>query len=301
MSMGWLKLLQAHAEINGGDPYIRNSRGHRIRHEDGGWRFKPLHTLMNEYFQNTDPRKANINFFVGLRNIIEHRYERNTAALVAGRTQAYLLNYERSLVDWFGQSEALGSELRFPLFLSSITEDAAQAVKTIRAQAPKGVLEWVQDFDAELEPQIAADQRFDFRIYLIPHKGPKTEADAVMTFVKPEELSPEQRAVMDQVQTIIREKHVPVADLGALRAGQVVEKVAAALGRPFTIHHHTQAWKYFRVRPPTNSTNKQNTKADFCRYNAAFEQYVYTEAWVTYLIRKLSDETVYGLVLAYRD
>lgn len=300
MSMGWLKLLQAHAEKNGGDPFIRNSRGHRIRHDDGGWRFKPLNTLMNEYFPDTDPRKTNISFFIGLRNIIEHRYEKNTAALVAGRTQAYLLNYENSLVEWFGQDEAVGSELRFPLFLSSITQDAAEAVKAVRAQVPRGVLEWVQDFDADLEPEIAADQKFDFRIYLIPHKGPKTEADAVMTFVKPDELTDEQRAVMDQVQTIIREKHVPVADLGALRAGQVVEKVAQALGDHFTLHHHTQAWKYFKVRPPSTAGDKHNTKADFCRYNAAFEQYVYTEAWVSYLVRKLSDQATYDAMLAYR-
>lgn len=301
MGMGWLKLLQAHAEKSGGDPYFRNSRGHRIRHDDGGWKFKPLHKLMEEYFPTADPRKANIDFFIGLRNIIEHRYEKNTAALVAGRTQAYLLNFENSLVEWFGQDEAVGSELRFPLFLSSITGDAAEAVKAVRAQVPRGVLEWVQDFDATLEPAIAADQKFDFRIYLIPHKGPKTEADAVMTFVKPEDLSDDQRAVMDQVQTIIREKHVPVADLGSLRAGQVVDKIAPDLANPFTIHHHTQAWKYFKVRPATNAMDKHNTKADFCRYNAAFEQYVYTEAWVGYLTRKLNDQVTYDAVVAHRD
>lgn len=300
MGMGWLKLLQAHAEKNGGDPYFRNRRGHRIRHEDGGWKFKPLQTLLNEYFSDADPRKANIEFFIGLRNVIEHRYEKNTATLVAGRTQAYLLNYENSLVEWFGQEEAMGSELRFPLFLSSITSDAAEAVKAVRAQVPRGILEWVQDYDATLEPAISADQQFDFRIYLIPHKGPKTDADAVMTFVKPDNLTEDQRAVMDQVQTIIREKQVPVADLGALRAGQVVEEVSAELATPFTMHIHTQAWKYFKVRPPTNAADKHNTKSDFCRYNAAFEQYVYTKAWVGYLIRKLSDQRVYDAVVAHR-
>lgn len=300
MGMGWLKLLQAHAEKNGGDPYFRNRRGHRIRHEDGGWKFKPLQTLLNEYFSDADPRKANIEFFIGLRNVIEHRYEKNTATLVAGRTQAYLLNYENSLVDWFGQEEAMGSELRFPLFLSSITSDAAEAVKAVRAQVPRGILEWVQDYDATLEPAISADQQFDFRIYLIPHKGPKTDADAVMTFVKPDDLTEDQRAVMDQVQTIIREKQVPVADLGALRAGQVVEEVSTELASSFTMHMHTQAWKYFKVRPPTNAADKHNTKSDFCRYNAAFEQYVYTKAWVSYLIRKLSDQRVYDAVVAHR-
>ncbi|WP_201452917.1 DUF3644 domain-containing protein [Rhodococcus sp. T7] len=300
MSMGWLKLLQAHFERSGGDVYIRDQRGRRIRHEDGDWKYKSLSALMAEFFQPNDPRKVNLDFFVGLRNRIEHRHEKNIAALVAGRTQAYLLNYESTLVELFGEDEAVASELRFPLFLSSITEDAAEAVKKVRSQVPRGVLEWVQDFDTGLEPDLAADQRFDFRIYLIPYKGAKTEADAVMTFVRPEDLTEEQNAVMDQVRTIIREKQVPVSDLGTLRPVQVVEKVAAAISRPFTLHHHTQAWRYFEVRPSSGAQDPAKTKADFCRYNHAFERYVYTESWVTYLIRKLSDSDTYDSVMAWR-
>ncbi|MCT7294313.1 DUF3644 domain-containing protein [Rhodococcus pyridinivorans] len=300
MSMGWLKLLQAHFEKAGRDVYIRDSRGRRIRHEDGDWKYKSLSTLMMEFFTPNDPRKANLDFFVGLRNRIEHRHEKNIAALVAGRTQAYLLNYETTLVELFGDDEAVATELRFPLFLSSITDDAAKAVKKVRSQVPRGVLEWVQDFDAGLSPDLAADQQFDFRIYLIPYKGPKTEADAVMTFVRPEELTEEQNAVMDQVRTIIREKQIPVADLGTLRPGQVVERVAAELSQPFTTHHHTQAWRYFGVRPPVGADDPTKTKADFCRYNQTFERYVYTESWVSYLIRKLSDPETYEAVMTWK-
>ena len=50
------------------------------------------------------------------------------------------------------------------------------------------------------------------------------------------------------------------------------------------------------MRPPTGATNPSATKADFCRYNEAFEQYVYTEAWVNYLLRKLSDQDTYDTV-----
>ena len=245
MSMGWLKLLQAHAQDIGHDVFIRSDRGHRIRSEDGDWTYKGLRKLADELFPANDPRRTNIEFFQGLRNKIEHRHENNIAALVAGRTQAHVLNYEESLTEFFGADEALADELRFPLFLSSLTSDATAALKAVRSQVPKGVLEWIQDFDAEVEPTIAADQRFDFRIYLIPQTGPKSEADAAMTFVHSKDLTPEQNAVMDQARTIIREKQVPVADLGALRPAQVVEKVAKASQKPFNMHLHSQAWKYF--------------------------------------------------------
>lgn len=298
MSMAWLKLLQARAERDGDDLYIRDSRGWRLRSRDGDWLLKPLHTLAAEYFGDADPTRANLEFFLGLRNRVEHRHERDVATLVAGRTQAWLLNYEAVLVAQFGAQEALGTQLRFPLFVSSITEDATNAVKAVRTRVPKGVLEWVQDFDAALEPNLTTDQRFDFRIYLVPHTGPKTEADAAMTFVRLEELTDEQRSVMGQVQTIIRDRLVPVSDLGALLPGKVAEAVEAAIGRPFTLHNHVQAWRHFGVRPPAGAADPAATKSDFCRWNPAFRQYVYTESWVRYLTRKLSNDDVYQQVLA---
>ena len=230
---------------------------------------------------------------------MEHRHENKIAALVAGRTQAHLLNFEETLVEWFGSDEALADELRFPLFISSITEDAVSAVRRVRGQVPVAVLEWIQDFDATIEPSIAEDQAFDFRIYLIPHKGPKTEADAAMTYVNASDLTDEQNAVVDQVRTIIREKQVPVADLGSLRPAQVVERVAEALDLPFTMHTHTQCWRYFQARPPGDAENPAATRADFCRWNPAFEQYVYAEAWVGFLIRKLSDKATYEEVASF--
>ena len=67
------------------------------------------------------------------------------------------------------------------------------------------------------------------------------------------------------------------------------------------MHLHSQAWRYFRVRPPGNAADPSATKADFCRYNDAFKQYVYTEAWVQYLVRKLSDQTTYDAVASFAD
>jgi len=292
LSMAWLRLMQAKLEKDGsGDLFVRDKNRRRIRHKDGGWLMKSLHDLTSELLPPNDPRRLNLEFFTGLRNIVEHRYERDIASLVAGRTQAYVLNYESTLVDWFGDDEGLGEELRFPIFLSTFSGDAVKAVKEVRRRVPKGVLEWVQDFDASVDPTVAAAPQFDFRVYLIPHTGPRTQADAAMTFVRLDDLSAEQRAAMDQVQTIIRDKHVPVANLGHLKPAEVAAKVAAGLGRKFTIADHTRAWQHYGVRPAAKSSKPEATKPEFCVWDRAFRQYVYTEAWVAYLIRRLGDPT----------
>ncbi|MEV7136567.1 DUF3644 domain-containing protein [Arthrobacter sp. NPDC093128] len=235
MSMAWLRLLQAFVEKSRGDLYVRAKNGHRIRHQDGGWKTKPLSELVDAHFPENDPCRVNLEFFTGLRNIIEHRYERDVASLVAGRTQAYVLNYERMLVQWFGPDEGMARQLRFPMFVSSITDDAVAAVKEVRNRVPGAVSEWVQDFDAAVDADVASDQAFDFRVYLVPYTGPKTEADAAMTFVKMEDLNDEQRAAMRQVQTIIRDKQVPVANLNLHKPSAVIGQVAAKLGKAFSI------------------------------------------------------------------
>ena len=252
-----------------------------------------------EYFPANDARAINLAFFTGLRNRIEHRHEKNIASLVSGRTQAYLLNYESTLVELFGDGESLGSELRFPLFVSTITGDGIKAAKAVRAAVPKGVLEWIQDYDAGIDEAVARDQRFEFRVFLLPHTGPKSEADASMTFVRESDLDDSERKVLDQVRTVIREKQVPVESLGSMRAGQVVDAVREHIPE-FTMHWHTQAWKFFKVRPNASGRNRAATRSDFCRYSAPFEQYVYTQTWVEFLVRKFGDATPRAEILGHR-
>lgn len=298
MAMAWLKLLQARAYRDGDDMYVRDRKNRRQRSRDGDWVLKSLVTVAEEYMDATDPRLVNLKFFIVLRNRIEHRHEGDIAALVSGRTQAWILNYEETLVGLFGTEESLSSQLRFPLFLSSITTDAVDALKAVRRRVPKGILDWLQDFDASLEPDIGQSQRFDFRIFLIPHTGSKTEADAAMTFVRLEDLTDEQRSVMAEAQTIIRDRQVPVSDLGALLPKQIAVMVSEGLGRPFNLSQHTLAWRYYGVRPPGGAPDPTKTKSDFCRYNPAFGRYVYTEAWAAFLVRKLADEGTYNAVLS---
>jgi len=65
----------------------------------------------------------------------------------------------------------------------------------------------------------------------------------------------------------------------------------------FSTNDHTKAWRHFGVRPPADSSNPERTQADFCHYNPVFKRYVYTEAWVKYLTRKLGDEPTYELIV----
>lgn len=303
MCLAWLKLLQAHYDEDGRerDLYRRDARGRRQRTHEGDWLMKPLHSLLADTYPETSPIRKNVEFFLGLRHKVEHRHDRDVAALVAGKAQAILLNYERELVRMFGRVEGLADELRFPVFVGSITEDAVQALKDVRARAPRPILDYIEDYDAALDPDIVDDSAYDFRVVLIPQQGPKSEADVAMSFVRMDELEDDQRTTVEHALTIIREKQVPVGNLGALLPSQVIPKVAGELGFRLTTHDHTSCWRHYGVRPPSGDPRPERTKSDFCRWDQAFERYTYTEAWVKYLVRKLGDADEHLVVLGRRQ
>ena len=209
-------------------------------------------------FPNQDhPVRRNVEFFIGFRNKIEHRYEKLLESVVAGKCQSLILNYEQQLVDTFGAEEGLADRLRFPVFLSSLSDGAVDALKETYKRLPKRLTRYVEEYDALLAEEVRNDYRYDFRVLLIPQTGPKTEADVAMRFVRLDELPEEQRDI-EVVRTIVREKQVPVQNVGRFKPSDVSREVEKALGIKFTASSdHARAWRYYKVRPARAATSEQ--------------------------------------------
>lgn len=288
MTLGWLKALQARWERDNLDVYERDDRGRRIRGQYGDFLTISLGKMLRKEFKPRDPVRKNIEFFIGLRNRIEHRYDADTALLVSGKTEALMLNYERYLTNTFGDDEGLAQELRFPIFLSSITGEAVTAIKEVRKRVPMSVKTYIDEFDADLDDVITGDGRYEFRVTLIPQMGPKTDADAAINWVRLDDLSPEQREEVERLEAIVRDRHVPVTDVGYL-PGEVAAEVSRRLGIKFTIADHTTCWKHFGARPPRGDAHPERTNPDFSIYSKAFRRYTFTSAWIDKLERELSE------------
>ena len=118
MHIGWLYLLHAEMLRDGKD--IRywdgNAQQKRLVRVAGEAKTWELQRCIEEKWPATSPVRQNIQFFIGLRNKIEHRHEAATAVLIAGLAQAHILNYEEELTSAFGPRQSLAETLRFPLF-----------------------------------------------------------------------------------------------------------------------------------------------------------------------------------------
>jgi hypothetical protein len=73
-----------------------------------------------------------------------------------------------------------------------------------------------------------------------------------------------------------------------VRVAQLVE--AASLSSFKASHETSHFWRRHNIQPPAGDPNPQNTRADFCAYDKAHRDYLYTEACVKWLIKKCSSE-----------
>ena len=51
------------------------------------------------------------------------------------------------------------------------------------------------------------------------------------------------------------------------------------------------------MRPPKGDPHPEKTKVEFCQYDAAHKDYVFTEQWVTFLIEEMKKPGQYQKVL----
>lgn len=295
MGIAWCNLLQAVFERDGVPYFFRKPNG-RYEYVDGERKSWDLAKMIRERFKDpNDPVRRNVEFFIGLRNKVEHRLtpaaRSALRSVVAGKAQSYLRNFERLLSTEFGSGESLAGDLHLPLFLSSLDDAAVQAVKDVRKALPKGVVSYIDDFDANLTAETAKSDAYEFKMYLIPKTGSAAASDTALEFVNVKNLTEEQRQALDSALVIIRDRQVEVANLRRMKPGAVISRVKQHYPK-FSITHHAWAFRFHNVRPPGTKDKSAKAKTDprYCIYDDGHDDYVYTESWVELLIRELSED-----------
>lgn len=293
--LAWLYLLHARFRREGTDFRYRLANG-RFERVDGEPKTWDLARCVKERWPDErDPVRSNLHFTILLRNKIEHRYQEAIAVATSGHAQACILNYEEELTDTFESQWSLADSLRFPIFIGTFTQQGVSTLTQLQRRVPKRVQTFIAKFTVGLAPGVAEDQRFEFRLNLIPKRAPKTDADLAFSFVRLDDLTDEERDTVEQLgksgKAVVIEKERPVHNLGRLRPAGVVEKVNAQI--PFTFHmtHFVRAWKKLRVRPDGKVEDPSRTDARYCIYDSAHRDYVYTDAFIQKLVRECGTAT----------
>ena len=118
--------------------------------------------------------------------------------------------------------------------------------------------------------------------------------------ISTETLSAEDRAAYEQLTVIIQDKKVTIeaANVGRLKSTAVINRVNEEQDKVnVTNNLHAVLYKLFKIRPPNGADDPFDTVAEFCLYDEVHNDYVYQDAWVTFLVNfiKTSDNDANSL------
>jgi len=149
---------------------------------------------------------------------------------------------------------------------------------------------YIDEFDADLDDVVTGDGRYEFRVALIPQMRPKTKADAAINWGGLDDLTPEQRKEVERVGAIVRNRQVPVPDVGYL-PGRSRPRSAGGSGSSSPSSITRPAGSTSKSAPPRPAAThaRSETNPDFCIYSKAFRRYTFTSAWIDKLERELGE------------
>lgn len=292
MIVAWTALFHAAFVVRRRKPYYRKRNSKRFEKVDGDYKAWELGECLKQYYgSNNPPERANLEFFIPLRHKLEHRSFPKLDTEIFGECQALLMNFEQFLTDSFGKGYALRTGLTFALqFSEGVLPSQSKAMTKITEKQYSRVKSFVSDYRYALSDEIGKDQRYSFRVFLVPKvNNHASSADAAVEFVKYDPQKPEEMKKYEHLVTFIKERKVPVANLGYLKSGEVIGRVAKHINAKFSHYDHKLCYLHFGVRPSREAPDPAVTKPAFCIYDQAHDDYVYTPEWTDYLVKALKD------------
>lgn len=290
MIMAWTRLFHAHFNSTIGDRYYYKKKNGRYDIVDGEKKAWELATCIKKYGNLATAVESNLNFFIKLRNKIEHRHieKREVDTLIFGECQSLLFNYESQLIDFFGSTYSINEALVYSLQFSQIrTQQQERANRSALSKDLSEIVTFVEKYRNTLDDDTYNSQEYSIKLIQIPKISNTNRADAAVEFVKWDSLSDDDKSAYEKLNVIIKDKTVKIeaANVGRLKPSEVVKKVNEGLnGKSINQPLHTTLFKLFKIRPDYGSEEPFDTQAEFCLYDEPHNDYVYQDAWVTFLI-----------------
>jgi hypothetical protein len=281
----WNAIAIAMLERNHGE--WRQIRGGTVVvNGDGVELARSTEELVGDAFAGDDRKglRQNVQLWVDLRNGVAHRRIESLDALVAGHAQAGLLNFETALVGQFGDEYALGEALSVPLQLSGFRDPGVlKSRRILEAALPPDVQAIISRAESA-DPELLRDPTFVMRVAfvpVVPNSG--RNPDSVAYFVRPGEVPDELAEVLQRYVVLAK----PLVGNATLRYSHVRDEYERRVGFHLDNNAHAAAARALGARPARGDPDR-TIDPRLAEFNTAFNQYVYTPAWVDLLVAHLS-------------
>lgn len=293
MVIAWTRLFHAHFNSTIGDRYYYKRKNGRYELIDGERKSWELGTCVKKYAALSSSVEKNLQFFIKLRNKIEHRHidKREVDVLIFGECQALLCNYETLLIELFGQRFALHEALVYSLQFSQLrTAKQNEASKSALSRDLSDLAGFVEKYRSSLSDDEYNSQEYSIKLIQIPKISNTDRSDAAIEFVRWDALSDEDKAAYEQITVIVKDKRVTLegANVRRLKPTEVVAEINENFNAyNVTTNLHVVLYKLFKIRPKNGSDDPFETNAKYCLYDEPHGDYVYQPEWIDFVVNYL--------------
>lgn len=288
-------------------PYHRKKNSNRFMKCEGDYVYWELSKCLKEYYKEDTQNsiRKNLEFFIPLRNLIEHKSLPELDPNLFAECQAMLLNFDSLMETEFGIKYCLRESLSFSLQLYSSSDNYGAAIRT---KSSKKALSFINKYRSSLSVETLESGQYAFKAFLVQVANHNSQDALPIQFIRYDKLSPEEKEKVKRIAALVKFREVPVYNADLFKPKDVVAKVKEKLGNPkvehngrerdkINLHVHTQAWKHYEIRPAGSSSEPEETNREYCIYDSLNSAYGYTQKWVDFLVDKLADENEFQCVL----
>jgi hypothetical protein len=180
--IAWTYLFHAYYMSKGID-YRYIKEGQPLLTEDG----RPKHWELSRCLTVNEcplpaPTKLNLQYLIMVRNEIEHRMSDHVDRYLEPKLQACAINFETTLVAWFGPQCSIAEDLAFAIQLAEISiRTHEQNVGT--KQLPAVIATANKAIEAAMSDSDYNDPRYSYRVYIAPRVvNNRNKADQAVVF-----------------------------------------------------------------------------------------------------------------------
>lgn len=221
MIIAWTSIFHAYYLKKRIKPYFRKGKRYEIIIEKVGnkeikeYKWWDLSKCLKEYFKgNNPPERKNLEFFIPLRNMIEHRNLPELDISIFGECQSLIINIDDFIEKEFGKKFILKQNLSHSLQFSFSEKNLMDFSKReLQKKNLKELVNYIKAFRSSLSSNIFQSDKYSYKVVLIKVANHSSRNALPLKFVNYNDLSEEDKQKLYETGIVLtKEKEVKIPE-----------------------------------------------------------------------------------------
>ncbi|WP_202923366.1 DUF3644 domain-containing protein [Pontibacter pudoricolor] len=196
MIISWTALFHAVIFKRKKKPFYKEKN--RFLKRDGDYCYWELDKCLGEYFgsDTTNAIRKNLEFFIPLRNIIEHKSLPEIDSDIFAECQAMVLNFDKIIEKEFGKEYCIRESLSFSLQLYPSAKSLIDAV--VSNPQTKPAADFIKKYRSSISTETLSSGDYAFKAFLIQVANHKSANALPIQFISYDKLSQQEKIILNE-------------------------------------------------------------------------------------------------------